>query len=140
MNEIWEIGVRLLLNGDGLCVESRDCRGKEDRCVARFEGYRQIIDNELIQALLDDFVRRERLDKEPETNEDMSMKLTAAYKQVDDWWAAWVEEIPGVNTQGKTLEEARENLKDALEMVLEANRGLAEQEHEPTRREELVLA
>jgi predicted RNase H-like HicB family nuclease len=70
----------------------------------------------------------------------MSMKLTAAYKQVDDWWAAWVEEIPGVNTQGKTLEEARENLKDALQMVLEANRELAEKEHEPTRREEIVLA
>jgi predicted RNase H-like HicB family nuclease len=70
----------------------------------------------------------------------MSMKLTAAYKQVGDWWAAWVEEIPGVNTQGKTLEEARENLKDALEMVLEANRELAEKEHEPTRREEIVLA
>jgi predicted RNase H-like HicB family nuclease len=35
------------------------------------------------------------------------MKLTAAYKQVDNWWAAWVEEI--VNTQGKTLDEAREN-------------------------------
>jgi predicted RNase H-like HicB family nuclease len=51
-----------------------------------------------------------------------------------------VEEIPGVNTQGKTLEEARENLKDALEMVLQANGELAEQEHKPTRREELVLA
>ena len=48
------------------------------------------------------------------------MKLTAAFKQVDGWWAAWVEEIPGVNTQGKTLEEARENLKDALRKVLEA--------------------
>ena len=107
---------------------------------ARFESDRQIVDNEFIQALLDDLVRRERLDKEPESNEDMSMKLTAAYKQMDDWWAAWVEEIPGANTQGKTLEEARENLKDALEMVLEANRELAEQEHEPTRREELVLA
>jgi predicted RNase H-like HicB family nuclease len=49
------------------------------------------------------------------------MKLTAAYKKVGDCWAAWVEEIPGVNTQGATLEEARENLKDALRMVLEAN-------------------
>jgi predicted RNase H-like HicB family nuclease len=99
-----------------------------------------MVDNEFIQALLSDFVCRERLDKEPESNEDMSMKLTGAYKQVDDWWAAWVEEIPDVNTQGKTLEEARENLKDALEMVLEANRELAEKEHEPTRHEEIVLA
>ena len=46
----------------------------------------------------------------------------------------------GVNTQGKTLDEARENLKDALQMVLEANRELAEKEHKPTRREELVIA
>jgi predicted RNase H-like HicB family nuclease len=61
------------------------------------------------------------------------MKLTAAYKKVDDWWAAWVEEIPGVNTQGATLEEARENLKDALRMVLEANRELSEKEQEATR-------
>ena len=68
------------------------------------------------------------------------MKLTAAFKKVDDWWAAWVEEIPGVNTQGKTLGEARENLKDALLMVLEANRELSEQEQEATTREEFVLA
>ena len=58
------------------------------------------------------------------------MKLTAAYKKVGDWWAAWVEEIPGVNTQGATLEEARENLRDALRMVLEANRELSEKEQE----------
>jgi predicted RNase H-like HicB family nuclease len=61
------------------------------------------------------------------------MKPTAAYKQVDELWAAWVEEIPEVSTQGKTLEEARENWKDALQMVLEANRELA-RKHEPTRR------
>jgi predicted RNase H-like HicB family nuclease len=83
---------------------------------------------------------RSQLDKQAECNEHADMKLTAAYKQVDDWWAAWVEEIPGVNTQGKTLDEARENLKDALQMVLEANRELAEKEHKPTRREELVIA
>jgi predicted RNase H-like HicB family nuclease len=51
---------------------------------------------------------------------DGPMKLTAAYKQVGDWWAAWVE--------GKTLEEARENPKDALQMVSEINRELAEEE------------
>ena len=69
------------------------------------------------------------------------MKLTAAYKKVGDWWAAWVEEIPGANnTQGATLEEARENLRDALRMVLEANRELSEKEQEATRREDLVVA
>jgi predicted RNase H-like HicB family nuclease len=54
------------------------------------------------------------------------MKWTAAYKQVEGWWAASIEEIPGVHTQGATLEEARENLKDALRMVLQANREIAE--------------
>jgi predicted RNase H-like HicB family nuclease len=135
-----EICVRLLLNRDGLRVECRNCRRKKDCGISRFEGYRQIVDNKFIQGLLNDFARCERLDKEPEYKEDTDMKLTAAYKQMGDWWAAWVEEIPGVNTQGKTLEEARENLKDALRMVVEAKRELSEKEHEPTRREELVFA
>jgi predicted RNase H-like HicB family nuclease len=41
------------------------------------------------------------------------------------WYVAHVEEIPGVNTQGRTLAEARRNLKEALAMVIEANRELA---------------
>ena len=135
-----EICVRLLLHRDGLCVECRYRGRKKDCRISRFEGYRQIVDNKFIQRLLNDFARREGLDKEPECKEDTDMKLTAAYKQVGDWWAAWVEEIPGVNTQGKTLEEARENLKDALRIVLKANRELAEKEHKPTWREELVFA
>jgi predicted RNase H-like HicB family nuclease len=80
------------------------------------------------------------LDKQRECDQNCEMKLTAAYKKVGDWWAAWVEEIPGVNTQGETLEEARENLKDALRMVLEANRELSEKEQEATRREDMVVA
>jgi predicted RNase H-like HicB family nuclease len=51
--------------------------------------------------------------------------FTAVYGKSGDWWAAYVEEVPGVNTQGKTLDEARENLQEALTMVLEANRELA---------------
>jgi predicted RNase H-like HicB family nuclease len=51
--------------------------------------------------------------------------LTAVYQKSGEWWAAYVEEVPGVNTQGATLEEARENLKEALALVLEANRELA---------------
>ncbi len=70
----------------------------------------------------------------------MSMKLTAAYKKVGDWWAASIEEIPGVHTQGSTYEEARENLKDALQMVLEVNRELAEKENGAAQREEFVVA
>jgi predicted RNase H-like HicB family nuclease len=68
------------------------------------------------------------------------MKLTAAYYQVGEWWAASIEEIPGVHTQGATLEEARENLRDALQMVLAANRDLAEQENQTATREDLILA
>lgn len=50
---------------------------------------------------------------------------SAVYQKHGDWYVAWVEEIPGVNTQGETLEEAKENLKDALSMVLDFNRQIA---------------
>jgi len=53
------------------------------------------------------------------------MQLTAAYIPVPEGYIAFVEEIPGANTQGDTLEEARENLREAVELVLEANRELA---------------
>lgn len=53
------------------------------------------------------------------------MNLTAVYMKVPEGYIAFVEEIPGANTQGETLAEARENLKEAVEMVLEANRALA---------------
>ncbi len=49
-------------------------------------------------------------------------QFTAIYKKTKDWFVAWIEEIPGVNTQGKTLKEARENLQEALVMILEENR------------------
>lgn len=54
------------------------------------------------------------------------MQFTAVYMQVPEGYVAFVEELPGANTQGATLEEARENLKEATAMVLEANRELAE--------------
>ena len=54
------------------------------------------------------------------------MKLTAVYMQVPEGYIAFVEELPGANTQGDTLEEARENLREAVALVLEANRELAE--------------
>ncbi len=60
------------------------------------------------------------------------MELTAVYQKRDRWYIAWVEEIPGVNTQGRTLKEARENLKEALKLVLEANRELASRRQEGT--------
>ncbi len=54
------------------------------------------------------------------------MELTAVYVQVPEGYIAFVEELPGANTQGATLEETRENLREAVELVLEANRELAE--------------
>jgi predicted RNase H-like HicB family nuclease len=54
------------------------------------------------------------------------MSLTAVYMKVPEGYIAFVEELPGANTQGATLEEARENLQEAVSLVLEANRELAE--------------
>lgn len=55
------------------------------------------------------------------------MKLTAVFQKVPEGYIAFVEELPGANTQGDTLAEARENLTEAVEMVFEANRLLAEE-------------
>ena len=54
--------------------------------------------------------------------------FTAVYRKCGEWWAAYVEEVPGVNTQGATLAEARANLKEALALVLETNRELAREQ------------
>ena len=58
----------------------------------------------------------------------MQLQLTAVFRKVPDGYVAFVEELPGANTQGATLEEARVNLREAVELVLEANRALAEEE------------
>jgi predicted RNase H-like HicB family nuclease len=55
------------------------------------------------------------------------MTFTAVYMQVPEGYVAFVEELPGANTQGATMEEARKNLAEAVNLVLEANRELAEQ-------------
>ncbi len=57
----------------------------------------------------------------------MDITLTAIYHEVPEGYIAFVEELPGANTQGATLEEARENLKEAVELVIEANRALADE-------------
>lgn len=54
--------------------------------------------------------------------------LTAVYRKVKEGYIAYVEEIPGVNTQGADLKEAKENLLEALRLVLEVNREMAEKE------------
>jgi predicted RNase H-like HicB family nuclease len=58
----------------------------------------------------------------------MNIQLTAVFRKFPEGYAAFVEELPGANTQGATLEEARANLAEAVAMVLEANRELAEEE------------
>ena len=69
-------------------------------------------------------------------------KFTAVYKKIDDWWIGYVEELPGANTQGKTKEEVQENLKEAVQLIIEANRELARSEYNGKNviREELVVA
>ena len=57
----------------------------------------------------------------------MNITLTAVFQKVPEGFIGYVEELPGANTQGATLEETRENLKEAVELVLEANRQLAEE-------------
>ena len=52
-------------------------------------------------------------------------EFTAVYQKSGNRYIAWIEEIPGVNTQGRTKADARENLKEALTLILETNRKLA---------------
>jgi len=69
-------------------------------------------------------------------------KFTAVFEQDGDWWIGYLEELPGANTQGRTLAEARENLKDAVRSLIAANRELTRRELQGKTiiREELVVA
>ena len=58
----------------------------------------------------------------------MARQFTAIYKKSGKWYLGWIEEIPGVNTQGKNLKEVKENLKEALLLILETNRFLNNRE------------
>ena len=55
------------------------------------------------------------------------MKFTAVFEKVPEGYIGFVEELPGANTQGDTLDEARTNLSEAVELILEANRTLSEE-------------
>ncbi|MEP7214064.1 MAG: type II toxin-antitoxin system HicB family antitoxin [Acidobacteriota bacterium] len=55
----------------------------------------------------------------------MQITLTAVFQKVPEGYIGYVEELPGANTQGETLHETRENLKEAVELVLEATKQLA---------------
>lgn len=58
----------------------------------------------------------------------MQQKFTVAYKKIGKWYVGWIEEVSGVNTQAKTLRELRENLKEALFLIIETNRLLSKNE------------
>ena len=58
----------------------------------------------------------------------MDLNLTAVFQKVPEGYIGFVEELPGANTQGATLEEARANLQEAVALVLEANRTLAQED------------
>ncbi len=79
--------------------------------------------------------------KTRDTRRRMRNEFTAVFEQVPEGYIGFVEELPGANTQGATLEEARSNLEEAVEMVLEANRALAEEalEGRPVIREPWVI-
>ena len=70
------------------------------------------------------------------------MKLTAIFQKIPEGYIGFVEELPGANTQAATLEEARESLSEAVELVMEANRALAEEtiQGKEVIREPLVIA
>ena len=58
----------------------------------------------------------------------MEGKFTAVFEKRKKFWIAYVEELPGANTQGRTLKEARENLREAIQLVIETNQELARKE------------
>lgn len=72
----------------------------------------------------------------------MDITLTAVYQEVPEGYIAFVEELPGANSQGATLEEARANLEEAIELVMEANRELAKESlrGKSVIREELIVS
>lgn len=71
----------------------------------------------------------------------MKREFTGVIEKQGKWYAGYVEEIPGVNTQGHTLKEVRENLKEALELIIESNRELYAREHKeaPVVRESIEI-
>ena len=69
-------------------------------------------------------------------------QFTAVYRKSGKWYLGWVEEIPGVNTQGETLKETKKNLREALRLILEVNRTISSAENygQSLVREDLVIA
>ncbi len=58
----------------------------------------------------------------------MKREFTAIIERRGNWYIGYIEEISGVNTQGKTIKEVRENLREALKLIMEVNKSLVEKE------------
>ena len=72
----------------------------------------------------------------------MASTFTAVFEEAEEGgYVAFVEELPGAISQGETLEEARENIREAIELILDVNRELALRDADPTRlvREKIVV-
>jgi predicted RNase H-like HicB family nuclease len=54
--------------------------------------------------------------------------FTAVYEKIGDWYAAYIQELPGAHSQGRTLSETREHLREAIELLLQSNREIAERD------------
>jgi transcriptional regulator with XRE-family HTH domain len=68
--------------------------------------------------------------REPGVGEPIRGTFTAVYQRDGEWWTGYVEELPGANAQERTLQGARESLREAVWDVLEANRELTRTEFE----------
>lgn len=60
----------------------------------------------------------------------MENRYTAVFEQVEGWWIGYIEELPGCNVQERTLGEARESLKEVIQLIVQSNRDLARRESE----------
>jgi predicted RNase H-like HicB family nuclease len=71
----------------------------------------------------------------------MSREFTGIIEKRGDWYVGYMEELPGVNTQGRTLKEVRENLREATQLIMEANREPAakRQADIPVIREKIII-
>jgi predicted RNase H-like HicB family nuclease len=58
----------------------------------------------------------------------MDNRYTGVFEQVGEWWVGHVEELPGCNVQERSLDEARESLKEAVQLIVQANRELSRRE------------
>ncbi|MHB8844063.1 MAG: type II toxin-antitoxin system HicB family antitoxin [Nitrospirota bacterium] len=57
----------------------------------------------------------------------MKIQLTAVFQKVAEGYIGFIEELPGANTQGSSIDEVRANLEEAVSLVLETNRALSEE-------------